>query len=236
MSGLFYVYCDTGAKVDDADFNEWYDEIHIPELFTLKGFIDGQRYFAADSLTPYYLTTVTVDTPDPTSIINSQEFKSLVEGASPRERRILTTAQTVNRRDLETIFEYPPPSSSPVPRNPVPKYLFVALVDILEDSPAFEEELNRWYNDVHIPDIAKTAGWTRSRRFKLKESVELNPNTDSTIHLNTHKYLALHEFTTDHNQYMSDPAMLAAMQTEEVQALLPKLKLEMRHFVLHKSW
>ncbi|PPQ74897.1 hypothetical protein CVT24_003050 [Panaeolus cyanescens] len=232
MSGLFFVYCETGPKVDDADFNEWYDDVHIPDLFTLPGFLNSQRYTATDSRTPHYLGTFTVDTPDPTSMIHSDQFKALVDAASPREKYILNNIETVNRRDLELIFEHPPSYSAP--SGEVAKYLFVVTLDFLDDDPSFQEDANRWYNEEHIPDIAKVNGWTRSRRFKLNESVELNLNTDSTVHQNVPKYLALHEFTND--QYMADPAMLAAIQDEKGQSLLPKMKLDLRHFVLHRAW
>jgi len=35
-----------------------------------------------------------------------------------------------------------------------------------------EEEFNRWYNEVHIPEVMKVPGWTRASRFVNMEPSE----------------------------------------------------------------
>ncbi|PPQ74899.1 hypothetical protein CVT24_003052 [Panaeolus cyanescens] len=231
MSGLFFVYCEVGPKVNEADFNEWYDETYIPKLFTLPEFLDVQRYTATDSRTPHYLSTFTVSR-DPTAIINEQPFKTQVKNVTtPLEDHIVTSLQTTNRRDMELVFEYPPPST---PSAPAAKYFLLETMDFIDDDSTFQDDVHQWYNDAHIADISKIDGWTRSRRFRLNESAELIPGTDSIVHLNAPKYYALHEFTND--RYKEDLAMLAPIHDEKGQELFPNAKFDTRHFVLHRAW
>jgi hypothetical protein len=59
-----------------------------------------------------------------------------------------------------------------------------------------EEEYNKWYNEVHVPDVLRIPGFTAARRFKLGAEAE-----------SPHKYLAIYEFEA------TDPAIvLSALQ------------------------
>ncbi|PPR02931.1 hypothetical protein CVT24_012202 [Panaeolus cyanescens] len=231
MSGLFFVYIEVGPKVNDADFKEWYDKTYIPKLFTLPEFLNAQRYTATDSRTPHYLNTFTVSG-DPTSIFNDQPFQTQVKNVmTPVEEQMFVGLQTINRRDMELVFEYPPPST---PSVPAAKYLLLETMDFHEDDSTFHDDVHQWYNNVHIADVSKIDGWTRSRRFKLNESAEHNPFTDSSVHLNAPKYYALHEFTND--RYKEDLAMLAPIHDEKGQEIFPKAQFDMRHFALYRAW
>ncbi|PPR02929.1 hypothetical protein CVT24_012200 [Panaeolus cyanescens] len=229
--GLFFVYCEAGSKVNEADVNEWYDETYIPKLFTLPEFLNAQRYTATDSRTPHFLSTFTV-TNNPTTIFNGRPFQTQVKNVTtPVEEHMLVSLQTINRRDMELVFEYPPPSTPSV--HPA-QYLLLETLDFLDDDSTFQSNVHQWYNNTHITGISKIEGWTRSRRFKLNESAELNPVTDSTVHLNPPKYYALHEFTND--RYKDDLATLAPIRDEKGEELFPNAHFDMRHFALYRAW
>ena len=51
--------------------------------------------------------------------------------------------------------------------------------------PAREEEFNRWYTHMHIPDLSKSKGFVTARRYV---NVEPNPRA---------KFLTIYEFETD---------------------------------------
>jgi hypothetical protein len=51
--------------------------------------------------------------------------------------------------------------------------------------PAREEEFNRWYTHVHLPDLSAAKGFVGARRY-----VNADPGARS-------KYLAVYEFETD---------------------------------------
>jgi hypothetical protein len=52
--------------------------------------------------------------------------------------------------------------------------------------PAREEEFNRWYDTVHVPDVLETPGILRSTRFRSDEPIEGHG-----------KYLAIYEVETE---------------------------------------
>ncbi len=51
--------------------------------------------------------------------------------------------------------------------------------------PAREQEFNRWYPHIHLPDLSAAKGFVGARRY-----VNTDPNTRA-------KYLAVYEFDTD---------------------------------------
>ena len=51
--------------------------------------------------------------------------------------------------------------------------------------PSREEEFNRWYTHIHIPDLSAAKGFVSARRY-----VNLEPDAKA-------KYLALYEFETE---------------------------------------
>ena len=42
-TALLMVFVDIDTE-QDADFNKWYNEEHIPDLLSLPGFLNGARY------------------------------------------------------------------------------------------------------------------------------------------------------------------------------------------------
>ncbi len=52
--------------------------------------------------------------------------------------------------------------------------------------PAREDEFNKWYNTVHLPDIMETPGFVRAVRYE-----NTNPGAGQG------KYIALYEIETD---------------------------------------
>lgn len=52
-----------------------------------------------------------------------------------------------------------------------------------------EDEYNRWYSDVHLPEVLQIDGFQTAQRFKLHpRQVQPNP---------THTYLAIYQIDSD---------------------------------------
>ena len=51
--------------------------------------------------------------------------------------------------------------------------------------PSREDEFNRWYTHIHLPDLSKAKGLVSAKRY-------VNPEADATA-----KYLAVYEFETE---------------------------------------
>jgi hypothetical protein len=63
------------------------------------------------------------------------------------------------------------------------KYSFLVFSNCTD--PAREQEFNRWYTHMHLPDLSAAKGFVSARRY-----VNADPNARS-------KYLAAYEFDTD---------------------------------------
>lgn len=72
----------------------------------------------------------------------------------------------------------------------MPKALMVVLTS--PRSPEVEQEFNRWYTDVHIPEILRTPGFVGVTRYKVSASQFL-PGAESQ----GPQYLALWEIEAD---------------------------------------
>jgi hypothetical protein len=47
----------------DADFNKWYNEVHIPEICACPGYIGARRFVAAEG-SPRYLAVYEIESAD----------------------------------------------------------------------------------------------------------------------------------------------------------------------------
>ncbi|KAH9937317.1 uncharacterized protein B0H18DRAFT_1113174 [Fomitopsis serialis] len=59
--------------------------------------------------------------------------------------------------------------------------------------PEYEEEFNRWYDEEHIPMLAKAPGWIRTRRFVLKDWEQMGVEGQKQ-QKEPPKYLAMHKW------------------------------------------
>src|SRR3954454_13506616 len=50
--------------VKDKEFNEWYTNVHIPELLDVPGFVGARRYRALGDVTHQYLAVYEIDADD----------------------------------------------------------------------------------------------------------------------------------------------------------------------------
>jgi hypothetical protein len=90
---------------------------------------------------------------------------------------------------------YQGPAFPPSPDfNPKKAPLYTVLVE-MDVKPEAEKDFNQWYDEEHIPLLAKVPGWVRSRRFVLQDEScvgdgELKRTSPPP------KYLAIHEWAT----------------------------------------
>jgi hypothetical protein len=55
----------TAGEGDEAAYNKWYDEVHVPDLLTVPNLLSAQRYKVVQSNTPYpYVAAYEIETDD----------------------------------------------------------------------------------------------------------------------------------------------------------------------------
>ncbi|HUN56682.1 MAG TPA: DUF4286 family protein [Candidatus Binataceae bacterium] len=73
------------------------------------------------------------------------------------------------------------------------KYTFVVLTN---PTSGKEAEYNKWYNEIHIPDVLNVQGMVAAQRFKLADTQMGGAPA--------HRYLAIYEIETDNLQATFD--------------------------------
>ena len=169
--GLLFVYTDPGP-VPAAEFHDWYDNEHGPARLTVPGIMSGYRFHALDDAEPPWLAYYEFRQ----GTLDSPEYRALAENASAREKSIMSSLATLDRRVYELISDDSAPGGDDEPGGPDgpggpggPGGPPVVLAVSLSVPPSAEADLGAWYADEHIPALLKVPGWRRVRRYRLLE-------------------------------------------------------------------
>jgi hypothetical protein len=152
------------AAVDE--FNEWYDNEHVPERKATPGFINAERWLGADdpkiSVATYDLETL--------DVLQSPGYRK-IGGAnlSPWSKRVTAQCQRICRFEAEQIF----PGRLAAP--PEARGLMIFAMNVL---PHAEADFNAWYDEEHVPRLAAVRGCLTARRFRMSGG--------------THQYIAMY--------------------------------------------
>jgi hypothetical protein len=182
--GLLFVFSDPGP-VPAAEFNDWYDNEHGPARLTVPGISAGYRFRAVDDQVPPWLAYYEMKS----GVLDSPEYQALAATAGAREKSIMPSLATLDRRVYELISDSGAALDEPPP---------VVLAVSMSVPPALEADLAAWYADEHIPMLLAVPGWRRVRRFRL-------------IAGTAPAYLALHELAS--TAALAEPAFRAAVTT-----------------------
>jgi hypothetical protein len=76
----------------------------------------------------------------------------------------------------------------------LPTHLLVFQTDC---APGTDDEFNRWYNEVHIPELLRIPGFKAATRYRVADAQMGRRSPD-------HRYLALYEIEADTAQEALD--------------------------------
>jgi hypothetical protein len=154
MQGLLVAMMNPPA--DEAAFNAWYDEEHVPLRLGVPGFLSGRRYQAAEAEGPRYLALYDLASVE---VLHSDPYKRLWREPSERERQMLASIPFNDRRVAELVLDGPEWTKDP------PYQLVVCMTP-----PAGgEDDFVAWYREEHIPMLLAVPGWRRARLFRQIE-------------------------------------------------------------------
>jgi hypothetical protein len=213
--GLLFVYTDPGP-VPAAEFHDWYDNEHGPARLTVPGITSGYRFHALDDAEPSWLAYYEFRQ----GALDSPEYRALAENASAREKSIMSSLATLDRRVYELISDDSAPGGEDEPEGlPGPQ---VVLAVSLSVPPSAEADLGAWYADEHIPALLKVPGWQRVRRYRLLQG-------------GAPTYLALSE--VESAAVFEEPAYLATTATPGRSRIAESVtQRERRMFGFHKAF
>jgi hypothetical protein len=162
------------SPVHEDEFNDWYDTEHIPERRRVPGFINCERWVAADG-SKISIATYDVQSLD---VLKSGAYLAIAgDNLSPWSKRMTGKAKRLCRFEAEQM----PPGNVAAPEG-AGGLLFFAM-NVL---PEAESDFNAWYDEEHIPRLSAVPGCLSARRFRISSAV-----SDGG-----HRYLALYHLTS----------------------------------------
>src|SRR3984957_2721358 len=154
--GLLFVYTDVGAgPVAEANSHDGHSHDHGPARLTVPGLVGACRYEALDDLTPRWLALYELDSP---AVLESAEYKAVVEGGSDRDKFIMSHLATLDRRIYTQLSDDGVGGDGAAPA-------ILAVANSVP--PAMEADMTAWYEQEHIPMLLAVPGWRRIRRYRL---------------------------------------------------------------------
>jgi hypothetical protein len=142
------------SNVAEDEFNDWYDLEHIPERERVPGFLSCQRWIGADN-PKHSIATYDLDT---LSVLKSPAYQAIGgQNLSPWSKRVTAKCQRLLRFDGDQIL----PGDRIAP-NGAGGLLLVGMTPAAEAETAF----NAWYDNEHVPALARVPGVLGARRFR----------------------------------------------------------------------
>ena len=140
---------------EDAQFNAWYDEDHIPVRMAAPGFVSGQRYRRTDG--PEYLAVYEVDA---LSAFSTPEYGKIKASPTDLTRHMLSHVSGFTRYLGEEVDVVRQPEGETLDA-PI---LYAVWGNVPEQHL---EEFDAWYAQDHIPILMQTPDWRMVRRFHI---------------------------------------------------------------------
>jgi hypothetical protein len=168
----------------EAEYNAWYDGIHLPDVLKTPGFVRARRYETREFRDGRgkYMALYNIDTEDIEKTMRVRLARRAREHEQQRSSANRPNLSFSMWRDVlfRQIFE------SGAPRNATGKMgKWLNFVEQYND-PERDDEYHDWYNNIHIPDVLQTPGFVRATRYEIKEFRD-----------GRGKYLAIYEIETD---------------------------------------
>jgi hypothetical protein len=154
-TGLLVVWTDIAPEYE-AEFNDWYDREHVPQLLNVTGFQTAWRYQAIEGKPNYLAVYQLADE----NALKSDGFRSVRENPTAWTRRITAQFRNTQRGVFRRIFSHGTQPSKDAE--------FVLTVRL--NTPADQEQaFNAWYNEDHVPALVGVPGVYCARRYLAVE-------------------------------------------------------------------
>jgi len=226
---LLLVFVDPGENITAAEFQDWYDNEHIPLRVNTSTFLNWTRLKAVDGVSPPWVALYDLTSYDDTL---KAPYTTLVEKRSEREKGIFSRARLFDRRIYE-LYEggpLPPPSALYDETKPAP-YMTIVGIDVKAE---VEEEFNKGYDEERLPQLAKVPGWIRTRRFVLKEAGRVGLDAEKE-HKPVCKYLTVTEWTSLDG--LGGPGAEVNLNDQWIKSVAGGWEgADQRNFKFHKDW
>jgi hypothetical protein len=168
-----------------SEFNEWYDDDHLPMMVSMPGIYRGDRYekISGDDVCAPYVATYNYEDFQAYEAYKVHPLRRLLKYAGwerfPNEGEFIATCHVA----FNHLAGY---DKDIVGRGETHIERVIQVVGINFTDLAREEEFNRWYDDVNVPALVRHPGMVRADRYRRAEKWDDDRNTP--------EYLTIYEF------------------------------------------
>ncbi|MEK9646441.1 MAG: hypothetical protein VW547_12935 [Alphaproteobacteria bacterium] len=158
---------------DEAKFNDWYDNHHMPShVYGVPGFRSGQRY--KDGAAPHYLAIYDLDAP---STLTDEEYRTRKYTPDAPTKAMLSRVTGFTRYIGEEIHFAVREGLSleQAMAGPVMLAVFFAV------PPDRAGEFEDWYAGEHLPLLLRSPQWRMGRIFRVVDA-DPTPFTHMMLH------------------------------------------------------
>ncbi len=171
-AALLVVYADVDTE-NDAEFNAWYNEEHVPERLRAPGFLDAARYEALRG-GPRYLAVYELES---VAALQTPEYRRMLANPTEWTRRMSPNVVGRGTVRLAATQIYPAENDPNILGRGMAPALQIGRMDVPAD---LEDKYNYYYDNVRTPANLEISGCLHVRRYHV---VEGGP-----------KYLTMYEF------------------------------------------
>lgn len=155
----------------EQDFNNWYNEEHIPLRMNVPGFVGAHRYIGVDEAV--YLAVYDMAS---TAVLQCPEYVQVKSEGSARTKEMLSSVSGFTRYTGHSIgVQKRADFSGQVEDAP---FVYVVFFKVPGDRV---QEFDDWYEQDHIPTLLEHRHWLMCRRFFI-ESGEPEGWTHLALH------------------------------------------------------
>ena len=221
QQGIFLALTNCTDPSRHEDFNRWYSRVHVPQLRATPGLVRVRRFTNAFPTKgpSQYLALYDFESQD--TLASVEDLRRRARGAfghtgkhpcleavgqhayteiSPHEHRPPDRVAYPPKRDLPA-GRLEPSEAKPLVKT-LPRAVYMILTNCADS--AREEEFNRWYSHVHVPDLRPARGMVSATRYRVA-----GPGHGPSA------YLARYEFETpDLQMSLGDVRRLAGTARE----------------------
>ena len=168
----------------EDEYNDWYDNIHVPDILLTPGFVRARRYLNKEFRDGRgkYMALYEIETDDIEKTMQIRLERRAQEHSQGRSSASRPNFSFALWRDVlfKQIFESKAPANS---TSQTGKWL-----NFVEQNcdPVREAQYHEWCNNMHMPDILLTPSFVGARRFQIKDFRD-----------GRGKYLHVYEIETD---------------------------------------
>lgn len=157
----------------EAEFNEWYDKIDVPDVLEVPGYMRARRGVktAVDGNADdgQYVALYNMQGPSIDKIMIDMLMATLKMSQRGRSTDLLRVVERVYYREYSAPIE----ATRPAPPSGT-DYLFIVRSNSGPDATS-DAAFNQWYGATYLPAILATDGVTRATRYELYRVLMFEP-------------------------------------------------------------